>query len=182
MWALIKSTQCYWEHSMLLLINSVWGEGESIHKEGWALKNWCLWTMVLEKTLESPLDCREIKPVNPKGNQPLILIGRIGAEASVLWPPDGKSQLIEKDPDAWKDWGQEEEGATKWDVLVAYLTQWTWIWANFRRWWRTGRAGVLQSMGSQRVRHDSVTEQQNPNFFVCYNWLFQPEMPMEGFS
>ena len=82
------------------------------HKEGWELKNWCFWTVVLEKTLESPLDCKEIKPVNPKGNQPWICIGRIDAktETPILWPPAAKSWLIRKDPDAGKDWRMEEKG------------------------------------------------------------------------
>ena len=80
------------------------------HKEGWALKNWCFWTVVLEKILESPLDCKEIQPVNPKGNQSWIFIGRTDAEAEapILWPSDGKRWLIVKDPDAEKDWGQEK--------------------------------------------------------------------------
>ena len=82
------------------------------HKEGWPLKNWCLWTVVLEKTLERPLDSKEIKPVNPKGDQPWILIGRTDAEAPILSPPDAKSQLIRKDTDAGKDWRQEETGTT----------------------------------------------------------------------
>ena len=74
--------------------------------------NWCFWTMVLEKTLKSPLECREIKPVNPKGNQPWIFIGRIDAEVEtpILWPLDAKNQLIGKDPDVGKDWRREEEG------------------------------------------------------------------------
>ena len=78
------------------------------HKEGWALENWCFWTVVLEKTLESSLDCKEVKPVNLKGNKPWIFIGRTDAEAEalILWPPDAKSQLTEKDPDAGKGWGQ----------------------------------------------------------------------------
>ena len=80
------------------------------HKENRALKDWCFWTVVLEKTLESPLDCKEIKPVNPKGNQPWIFIGRTGAEAEtpILWPPDAKSWLIGKDLDAGRDWRQEK--------------------------------------------------------------------------
>ena len=80
------------------------------HKEGWAPKNWCFWTMVLEKTLESPLDCKEIQPVNPKGNQSWLFTGRTDAEdkAPILGPPDGKNWLIGKDPDAGKDWRQEE--------------------------------------------------------------------------
>ena len=83
------------------------------HKEGWALKNCCFQTVVLEKTLESPLDCKEIKPVHPKGNQSWILIGRTNAEAEapILWPPDAKSQLSGKDPDAGKDW-RWEKGTT----------------------------------------------------------------------
>ena len=91
------------------------------HKEGWAPKNWCFWTAVLEKTLESPLDGEEIKPVNPKGNQPWIVIVRTDAEveAPILWPPDAKSQLIGKDPDAGKDWGQEEKGTTE-DEMVGW--------------------------------------------------------------
>ena len=85
------------------------------HKEGWALNNWCFWTVVMEKSLESPLDSKEIKPVNPKGNQPWIFIGRTDAEteAPILWPPDEKSQLTRKNSDAGKDWGQEEEGTTQ---------------------------------------------------------------------
>ena len=80
------------------------------HKEGWAPKNWCFWTVVLEKTIESPLDSKEIKVVNPKGNQSYIFIGRTNAEAPILWPPDVKSRLIRKDPDAGKDWPQGWRG------------------------------------------------------------------------
>ena len=85
------------------------------NKKGWAPKNWCLWTVVLEKTLESSLDSKEIKPVNPKGNQSRIFIGRTDAEteAPILWPPDAKNQLIGKDLDDGKDWGQEEKGVTE---------------------------------------------------------------------
>ena len=89
------------------------------YKESWTLKNWCFWTVVLEKTLESPLDCKEIQPIHPKGNQPWIFIGRIDAEAEapILWPPDAKKWLIRKDPDAGIDWWQEEKGATE-DEMV----------------------------------------------------------------
>ena len=85
---------------------------EMDHKERWALKNWCFWTVVLEKTLESPLDSKEIQPVHPKGNQSWIVIGRTDAEAGtpILWPPDAKNWLVGKDPDAGKDWGQEKKG------------------------------------------------------------------------
>ena len=93
-------------------------------KEGWVLKNWYFWMVVLEKTLESPLDCKEIKPVNPKGNQSWIFIGRTDAEAeaSILWPPDAKIQLIRKDPDAGNNCGKEEKGATE-DEMVGWHHQ-----------------------------------------------------------
>ena len=85
------------------------------YKESWAPKNWCFWTVVLEKTLGSPLDCKEIQPVHPKGNQSWIFIGRtdVEAEAPILWPPDAKNWLIWKDPDAGKAWRQEEKGRQK---------------------------------------------------------------------
>ena len=85
------------------------------HIEGWVLKYWCFWSVVLEKTLESPSDCKEIQPVHPKGDQSWVFIGRsdVEAEMTILWPPDVKSWLIWKDPDAGKDWGQEEKGMTE---------------------------------------------------------------------
>ena len=88
-------------------------------EEGWSPKNWCFWTVVLEKTLESPLDCKEIQPVHPKGNQSWVFIGRTDAEAETprLWPPDAKSWLIWKDPDAGKDWRWEENGTTEDDMF-----------------------------------------------------------------
>ena len=86
------------------------------HKEGWAPKSWSFWTVVLEKTLESPLDCMEIKPVNPKGNQSWIFIGRTDAEVLIPWPPDAKSWFIRKYPDAGQDWRQEEKGTTEDEV------------------------------------------------------------------
>ena len=89
------------------------------YEESWVPKNWCFWTVVLEKTLESPLDCKEIKPVNPKGIQSWIFIGRTDAEVEtpILWPPDAKNWPIGKDPDAGKDWRQEEKGTTE-DEMV----------------------------------------------------------------
>ena len=94
------------------------------HKEGWTLKNWCFWTLVLEKNLESPLDSKEIKLVNPKGNQPWIFIRRTDAEAktAILWSPDAKSWLIGKDSDAGKDWGQEQKRKIK-DEMVEWHNQ-----------------------------------------------------------
>ena len=84
-------------------------------EESWAPKNWCFWTVVLEKTLQSPLDCKEIQPVHPEGDQSWVFIGRTGAEAEtpVIWPPDAKSWIIGKDPDAGGDWGQEEKVTTE---------------------------------------------------------------------
>ena len=121
------------------------------HKESWKLKNWCFWTVVLAKILESPLDCKEIQPVHPKGNQSWIFIERTNAEAErqILWPPDAKNWLIWKDPDAGQDWRQEGKGTTEDDGSVVSRTQWTWVWASSRSWWWTGSPGVLQSMGLQ---------------------------------
>ena len=94
------------------------------YKECWVLKNWCFWTVVLEKTLESPLDSKEIQPVHPKGNQSWIFTGKTDAEAVtlILWPPDAKNWLIGKDPDAGKDWGREEKGTTE-DVMAGWHHQ-----------------------------------------------------------
>ena len=94
------------------------------YKESWVQKKWCLWTVVLKKTLESPLDCKEIQPVHPKGNQSWIFIGRtdVEAETPTLWPPDAKNWLIGKDPDAGKDWRQQEKGMTE-DEMVEWHQQ-----------------------------------------------------------
>ena len=132
------------------------------YKESWALKSWCFWTVVLEKTLESPLDCKEIQPVHPKGNQSWIFIGRtdVEAEIPILWPPDVKNWLTGKDPDARKDWRQEEKGMTE-DETVGWhrwLNGLEFVWESSRSWWWAGKPGVLQSMESQRFRHNWVTE------------------------
>ena len=120
------------------------------YKESWMSKNWCFWTVVLEKTLESPLGCKEIQPVHPKGNQSWIFIGRINAEAEVLilWLPDMKRRLIRKDSHwerlkAGGEGDDREQGG-----YMASLIQWTWVWASSGRWWRTGMPGVLQYIGS----------------------------------
>ena len=133
------------------------------HIENWALKNWCFWTVVLEKTLESPLDCKEIQPVNPKGNQPWIIHWKD-------WCWSWSSNLLAtwcKKPTHWKrPWCWERlraggEGEDRgWDGWMASPTQWTWVWAKSERQWRTERSGVLQSMRSQRIRHDLVAKQQ----------------------
>ena len=114
------------------------------YKESWVLKNWCFWTAVLEKTLESPLDCKEIKPVNPKENQPWIFTGKTDAEAEtpVLCSPDVKNWLIGKDPDARLKAGGEGDDRG-WGGWMAPPTWWTWIWVSSGSWWWTGRPGVL---------------------------------------
>ena len=134
-------------------------------KEGREPKNWCLHTVVLEKIPESLLNNKEIKTVNHKRNYPWILIGRTEAEAEapVFWSPDVNSQLTGKVPGTfcWEGLRAErEEGFREWDGWMASSIQWMWTWANFRRWWETGRPGVLQSMGLQRIRHDWTNEQQ----------------------
>ena len=139
------------------------------YKESWGLKNWCFWTVVLEKTLESPLDCKEIKLIGPKGNQFWIFIWRTDAEAEapILWAPDVKNWLIGKALDAGKDWRQEERrwqrmgwlgGIT--DPMDMNLSKLPWWWSPIMgTWWRIGKPVVLQSMGLQRVRHNWVSEQ-----------------------
>ena len=150
----IKKQRHYFADKVLSSHVWMW---ELDYKESGALRNWCFWTVVLEKTLESPLDCKEIQPVYPKGDQSWVLIGRTDAEAEtpILWPPDEKSWLIGKDPDAGKDWGQEEKGMTGQDGWMASPTQWKRVWVNSGSWQWTGRPGVLQSMGLQRVEQVS---------------------------
>ena len=129
-------------------------------EESWAPKNWCFWTVVFEKTLESPLDCKEIQPVHSKGDQSWVFLGGYDAKAEtpVLWPPHAKSWLIGKDSDAGRDLGQLKRGDRGWDHWMASPTQWRWVWVNSGSLWWTGRPDVLQSMGSQRVIHDWSTE------------------------
>ena len=106
------------------------------YKESWAPKNWCLWTVVLEKTLESPLEYKEIQPVHPKGNQSWIFIGRtdVEAETPILWTPDAKNWLIWKRPWCWERLKAGGEGDDRgWDGWMPSLTQWTWVWANSGR-------------------------------------------------
>ena len=142
-------------------------------KEDWVLKNWYFWIVVLEKTLKSPLDSKEIKPIDPKGNQLWIFIGRTDAEAPMLWPPDAKSRLIGKDPDTGKDWRQKEKWATE-DEMVRSPHQ------LHRHEFEqtpgasegTGKPGVLQSMGSQTVGHDLATDQQS----YLWAWLTEHKL------
>ena len=129
-------------------------------EESWAPKNWCFWTVVLEKTLESPLDCKDIQPVHSKGNQSWVFFGRNDAKAEtpVLWPLHAKSWLTGKDP-PWEGLGAGGDGDDKgWDGWMASPTRLTWVWVNSGSWWWTGRPGVLQFMGSQIVEHNWATE------------------------
>ena len=131
------------------------------YKESRAPKNWCFWAVVLEKTFESPLNCKEIQKVHPKGNQSRLFIGRTGAEAEtpILWPPDRKNQVIGQDPGCWERLKAGGEGDDRgWHGWMASLTQWTWVWVSSKSWCCTRKPGVLQSMGSQRIRHDWATE------------------------
>ena len=123
-------------------------------------KNWCFWTVMLEKTLESPLDCKEIPSVHPKGNQSWMFIGRTDIEAGtpILLLLDSKSWLISKDPGAGKDWGQEEKGTTENEMVGWHHRLMDMSLGNLQELWWTERPGVLQSMGLQRVGHDWVTE------------------------
>ena len=154
----------------------MYGMWELDHKEGWVLKNWYFWTVVLEKTLESPLDCEKIKQVNPEGNQPWIFIGRTDAEveAPVLWPHDRKSQLIGKNPEAGKDWRQEKKGVTE-DKMVGWHHR-----LNGHELEQIlGDSEGEQSLAScspwgRRVRHDWVNEQDTDSRFRQMVWVWSP--------
>ena len=131
------------------------------YKESWALKNSCLWTVVLEKTLESPLDCKEIQPVHPKGDQSWIFIGRTDAEAETpnTWATWCKELTHLKRLWCWERLKVGGKGDDRgWDGWMASPTWWMWVWARSGTRWRTGKPAVLQSMGSQRVGHDWATE------------------------
>ena len=131
------------------------------YKESWLPKNWCFWIVVLVKTLESPLDFKEIKPVNPKGNQSLIFTGKKWCWS---WNYNTLASWCEelthwKRPWCWerlKAWGKGDDRG--WDGWMASPTRWTWVWASSRSWWWTGKPGMLQSMGLQRVGHNWSTE------------------------
>ena len=130
------------------------------YKESWMLKKWWFWIMVLEKTLESPFDCKEIQPVHPNGNKSWIFIGRTDAESEtpILWPSDAKNWHWKR-PWCWERLKAGGEGDDRgWDGWMASLTNWTWIWAGSGSWWWTGKPSVLQSMGLQRVGQDWVTK------------------------
>ena len=132
------------------------------YKESWVPKNRCFWTVVLKKTLESPMDWKEIQPVNPKGNQSWMFIRR--TDVDWCWNPNTLATWCEelthlKKPWCWEWLRAGGEGDNRgWESWMASPTQWTWVWVNSGSWWWTGRPGVLQSMGSRRVRHKWATE------------------------
>ena len=141
------------------------------HKESWALTNWCFGTVVLETTLESPLDWKETKPVNPKGNQSWIFIGRTDAiaETPILWPPDVKNWLTGKDPDAGKDWRQEEKGMTKDEWLDGITESTDMSLSRLQELVMDREAWYAVVMGLQRVRQDLTTEKQQ----ICQTLVFR---------
>ena len=152
-------TKIYLVKAMVFSSCHVW-MWELDYKESWALKNWCFWTVVLEKTLESLLECKETKLVNPKGNQSLIFIGRTDAEAGALivWPPDTNSWLFGKDPNAGKDWRQEEKGMTE-DEMVGWHHQLDGHEFEQDPGVGDGQGSLVGfSPWSHRVRHDWVTQ------------------------
>ena len=153
------------------------------NKEGWVPRNWCFQTVVLEKTLESPLNSKEIKLVNPKGNQPRKFTGRTDAKAEtpILWPPDVKNWLIGKDPDAGKDWRQKERRAAEDEMVRRHH----WLNGLESEW----TLGVLWFMGSQRVGHNWVTElnwtvslSQEVCLCNCFTVVLTPSRNLVQFS
>ena len=147
------------------LANSIWYSGhvwmwELDCEESWVPKNWWFWTVVLEKTLESPLDCKEIQPVHSEGDQPWDFFGGNDAKAETPVLATTCEELTHwKRLWCWERlWAGGEGDDRGWDGWMASLTRWTWVWVNSWSWWWTGRPGVLRFMGLQRVRHDWATE------------------------
>ena len=145
------------------------------YKESLAPKNLCFWTVVSEKTLESPLHCKEIQPVHPKGDQSWVFIGGtdVEAETPILWPPDAKSWLIWKDPDAGKDLGQEKKGTTEDEMVGWHQRPEGCEFEQPLGFWWAGKPRMLHSMGSQRDRHHWANELTEYTNVVNINFLYQ---------
>ena len=143
------------------------------YKESWAPKNWCFWTVVLEKTLERPLDCKEIQPVHPKGDQSWVFTGRtdVEAETLILWPPDAKSWLMWKDPDAGKGWEQEEKGTTE-DEMVGWHHRLNGHGFGWTPGVGDGQGG-LACCGSGGHKELDMTEQLNWTELYVVGWPFR---------
>ena len=135
------------------------------HKEVWVPKNWCFWTVVLEKTLESPLDCKEIKPVSPEYSLEGLMLK---LKLQYFGHLTRRADSLDKTLMLGKIKGRRRRGWQRrgWDGWMSSPTQWTWFWASPRRWWRTEKPGLLQSMGLQRVRHDWMIEQQQFKSYI----------------
>ena len=144
------------------------------YEESWVLKNWCFWTVVLEKILESPLDCKEIQPVHPKGGRSWVFIGRTDAKPETNTLATSYEELTHwKRPWCWERLRAGGEGDDRgWDGWVASPTRWTWVWVNSGSWWWTGRPGVLRFMGSQRVGHDWATELNSADACLMFSLLY----------
>ena len=159
------------------------------YKENWGPKNWCFWTVVLEKTLESPLHCKKIKPVHPKGNQSWTLIGKTFAktETPILWLPDVENWFIGKNSDVGKDWRREEKGQQRLRWLYVITNSMDMSLSKLQEWWWTVKPVVLQSMELQRVGHDWASELNwTKSLWLCgsqqsmenyYRWEYQITLP-----
>ena len=147
------------------------------HEESWALKNWWFWTVVLEKTLESPLDCKDIQPVHSEGDQPWVFFGRNDAKAEtpILWLSHVKSWLIGKDW-CWEELGAGGEGDDRgWDGWMASLTRRKWVWVNSGSWWWTGRPGMLQSWGRKESDKTERLKWTELNWWPLHSHFFEEE-------
>ena len=152
-------TKIHLVKAMVFPVVNVW-MWDLDYKENWALKNWCFWTVVLEKTLESPLDCKEIHPVSPKETSPEYSLEGLMLKLKLQYFGHlmRRADSLEKTLMLGKIEGRRRRGRRRWDGWMASRTQWTWVWINSEIWWWTERPGVLKSLGWQTVRHDWATE------------------------
>ena len=143
------------------------------YKESWQLRNWCFWILVLAKTLESPLNCKEIQPIYPKENQSWIFIGRTGSWNSNILASSCEERTHWKRPWCWERFKAGREGDGRgWDGWMTSPTWWTWVWASSGHWWRTGKPVILQPMGLHRVGDDWVTELNWTNSWLAVCCFF----------